>query len=156
VDGLWLLWQPRIHELFDLKIYLDCPAQLRLERRLVRDAAERGRSDDSVRAQFWNHVAPMHDRFVAPQAEWANLILRAPLEDNGLRQLIEILKSELLRAALPGMKPPGEAMAFPAPAQGTDQSAEVSFDISDSVRSATARNVEKTAAYGGLIQPDLT
>ncbi|HKW30110.1 MAG TPA: uridine kinase [Verrucomicrobiae bacterium] len=156
VDGLWLLWQPRIHELFDLKIYLDCPAPLRLERRLARDAAERGRSDDSVRAQFWNHVAPMHDQFVAPQAEWANLIFQAPLGDNSLRQLIEMLEGELLRVALPGTKPPDETMAFPAPARRTDQAAEVGFDIPDFVLSATARNVKETDSRGGLIQPDLT
>lgn len=156
VDGLWLLWHPRIHEWFDLKIYLDCPAPLRLERRLARDTAERSRSSDSVRAQFWNHVAPMHDRFVAPQAKWANLILPAPLGESSLRQLIETLESELSRVALPGLKPPDEIMAFPVPARRTDQSAGVRFDIPGSVLSATARYVKETDSHSGLIQPDLT
>ncbi|HEV2437908.1 MAG TPA: uridine kinase [Verrucomicrobiae bacterium] len=154
VDGLWLLWRPHIHELFDLKIYLDCPAQLRLERRLARDGAERGRSEDSVRAQFWNHVAPMHDQFVASQAKWANLILQAPVGESGLRQLIGILKSELPGAALPATRLPDKTMAFPAPAKRTGQAARASFDIPNFVRSATARRVKETDSRGGLNQPD--
>lgn len=96
VEGLWLLWQPRILEWFDLKIYIDCAAQLRLERRLMRDVAERGRSADSVRTQFWKTVAPMHDQFVAPQAKWADLVLRAPTDNRELEELVETIEMELL------------------------------------------------------------
>src|SRR6266851_10028694 len=59
VEGLWLLWPPQARDLFDLKIFLDCPAQIRLERRLSRDVAERGRTPDSIRRQFSSQVAPM-------------------------------------------------------------------------------------------------
>lgn len=96
VDGLWLLWQPRISELFDLKIFLDCPAQLRFERRLTRDVAERGRTPDFVQEQFWQTVAPMHDRYVAPQARFADIILKQPPGDLELREVTEILQVEML------------------------------------------------------------
>lgn len=95
VEGLWLLWHPRIAERFDLTLFLDCPAQLRLERRLARDRAERGRSAESVRAQFQNTVAPMHERFVAPQAAKADIVLSAPPGEAELGELLAIFEMEL-------------------------------------------------------------
>src|SRR5882672_1277663 len=60
VDGLWLLHRSALRCLFDLKIFVDCPISLRLQRRVRRDAAERGRSCASTRKQFFKTVAPMH------------------------------------------------------------------------------------------------
>lgn len=110
VEGLWLLWQPQVHELFDLIIFLECPAQLRLARRLARDVAERSRSEESVRAQFKKSVAPMHDRFVAPQARWADLTLTTPVSETGFNQLRELLERDLLRGVLPAGKEAREAI----------------------------------------------
>lgn len=87
VDGLWLLHRPGVRALFDLRIFIDCPENLRWQRRLARDVAERGRTPDSVREQFWNTVAPMHNAWVAPQAIWADVILREPGDDARLEQL---------------------------------------------------------------------
>jgi len=81
VEGLWLLLYPAIRRLFHFSIFIDCPASLRLQRRLDRDTADRGRSGSSVRRQFQETVSPMHEKFVAPQAQWANVILRQPLRD---------------------------------------------------------------------------
>lgn len=93
VEGLWLLRRPSLRRLFDLKIFLDCPVRVRLVRRLARDAAERGRSRDSVRHQFWKTVAPMHDRFVAPQASWADVVLRTSPNPEQLRQLADQVRA---------------------------------------------------------------
>jgi uridine kinase len=95
VEGLWLLWLPRMRELFDLAVFLGCTPQLRLERRLMRDVAERGRTADSVREQFFKTVAPMHREFVAPQAKWADIILRQPPAETELRKLIKMIQAEL-------------------------------------------------------------
>jgi uridine kinase len=76
VDGLWLLRRPDVRRLFHLRIFLDCPAHLRLQRRLQRDQACRGRNARSIRVQFRTMVEPMHRRFVAPQAKWADLVIR--------------------------------------------------------------------------------
>src|SRR5262249_13519636 len=53
VDGLWLLLRPSVRALFHFSIFLDCPAHVRLERRLARDVAERGRISSTVREQFF-------------------------------------------------------------------------------------------------------
>lgn len=87
IDGLWLLWRPAIRRLFDLKIYLDCPESLRLRRRLTRDVASRGRTDAGVRRQFRLTVAPMHRQYVAPQQQWADLVLSQPLKEAHVGQL---------------------------------------------------------------------
>jgi uridine kinase len=103
VEGLWLLWQRKFCDWFDMTVFLDCPADLRLERRLVRDVAERGRSADSVRAQFWDTVAPMHDAFVAPQSAWADLVLQAPVNGPQLVELAEAIQLGRTHSAGPQM-----------------------------------------------------
>ena len=45
VEGILVLWEPTLRERFDLKVFVDTDADLRLIRRLRRDVAERGRTD---------------------------------------------------------------------------------------------------------------
>jgi uridine kinase len=65
--------------MFDFTVFIDCPAEVRLERRASRDLMERGRSVVSVRRQFAEVVAPMHEIYVDPQIRWADLVLSHPL-----------------------------------------------------------------------------
>ena len=93
VEGLWLLRRPSLRRLFALRIFIDCPTRLRLERRLNRDAALRGRTTHSVRRQFRQMVEPMHARFVAPQKRWADAILHAPFGSEDVRRLVERMRN---------------------------------------------------------------
>jgi len=93
VDGLWLLWRASLRELFDLRIFLTCATQLRLERRLARDTAERSRSPESVREQFWRTVVPMHNRHVAPQARWADVVVTQLSGEKEIQQLLELMRA---------------------------------------------------------------
>jgi uridine kinase len=77
VEGLWLLRRPALRRMFDFSIFLHCPDRLRLHRRLKRDLSSRGRSAQSIRRQFQQMVAPMHRRFVAPQAARAQLVFKS-------------------------------------------------------------------------------
>lgn len=81
VEGLWLLHRPTTRRLFNLRIFIDCPEPLRLGRRVNRDVVERGRSPVSIKRQFTTTVAPMHKRFVAPQAGWADIVIGQPLAE---------------------------------------------------------------------------
>ncbi|HYC69619.1 MAG TPA: hypothetical protein VEB66_00330 [Opitutaceae bacterium] len=89
VDGLWLLRRPSVRHLFDLTVFLRCPEPERLRRRLARDIAERARTAEAVRAQFRATVAPMHRRFVEPQARWADVVVDYPLRTADLLRLGE-------------------------------------------------------------------
>jgi uridine kinase len=75
VDGILALADRALRACFDLRIFVDAPEAVRLERRLTRDVAERGRSAESVRAQFAATVQPMHAAFVEPSRAHADLVL---------------------------------------------------------------------------------
>jgi uridine kinase len=93
VDGLWLLRRPGVRRLFGYSIFLDCPAQTRLKRRIIRDQAARGRSKRSVIQQFRCQVDPMHRKFVDPQKRWANLVLSDLDEVRDVGPLAKVLRS---------------------------------------------------------------
>jgi uridine kinase len=89
VDGLWLLSLPRIRTLFDLKIFLDVPAELRCQRRLARDIVERGYTAEAIRRQLQATVLPMHDRHVEPQRQWADAVVTYPILEHTVAALVE-------------------------------------------------------------------
>lgn len=82
VEGIHLLVPSELRPLFDLKIYIEADEALRLGRRMIRDVEARGRSARSVLTQFFTNVRPMHDAFVAPQREHANVVLTSTHEDD--------------------------------------------------------------------------
>lgn len=75
VDGLMVLYDKRIRDLLDLKLYVDTPADIRFIRRLQRDIAERGRTVESVIEQYTKVVRPGHFNFIEPMKEYADLII---------------------------------------------------------------------------------
>jgi len=75
VEGLLVLQDRELRGLLDLKVFVDCPEELRLARRLGRDTHERGRSRESVLAQWERTVAPMHRRFVDPSKRHADIVV---------------------------------------------------------------------------------
>ena len=114
VEGLWVLWPRHLRALFDLRVFLDCPEPLRLERRLERDVQERGRTMDSIREQFQNVVAPMNERFVEVQRPWADLVIQQPISQTDLERLVATIRAlhaepnpsllEILRSRKPKLK----------------------------------------------------
>ena len=70
-----LFAEPALRPLFDVKIFVDTDADVRLIRRIRRDVAERGRTVESVVQQYEMTVRPMHLEFVEPSKRWADLII---------------------------------------------------------------------------------
>ena len=88
VEGILVLWEPRLRERFDLKIFVDTPADLRIIRRLRRDVAERGRTPESILDQYLTTVRPSHELFIEPSKRHADVIV----PEGGLnRPAIEVL-----------------------------------------------------------------
>ncbi|MGI9029165.1 MAG: uridine kinase [Ilumatobacteraceae bacterium] len=75
VEGILVLWEPSLRERFDLKVFLDTDADLRLIRRLSRDVAERGRTVESVIDQYLRTVRPAHEQFIEPSKRYADVII---------------------------------------------------------------------------------
>jgi len=75
VDGILIYVEPELRKLFDVKIFVDTDADIRLIRRIKRDIAERGRTLENVVAQYEATVRPMHLEFVEPSKRYADLIV---------------------------------------------------------------------------------
>jgi uridine kinase len=75
VDGILIYVEPELRKLFDVKIFVDTDADIRLIRRLKRDLSERGRTVESVVSQYESTVRPMHMEFVEPSKRYADLIV---------------------------------------------------------------------------------
>ena len=75
VDGILIYAEPELRKLFDVRIFVDTDADVRLIRRIRRDIAERGRTLESVAEQYESTVRPMHLEFVEPSKRYADLII---------------------------------------------------------------------------------
>lgn len=75
LDGILLFAIPELLDLFDLKIFVDTPADIRILRRLRRDVRDRARTIDSVIEQYTTTVKPMHDKYIEPTKKFADIIV---------------------------------------------------------------------------------
>ncbi|GJM45259.1 MAG: uridine kinase [Gemmatimonadota bacterium] len=75
VEGIQVLAVPEVRALMDIKLYVDCEADERLVRRILRDIHERGRSVHSVLEQYQGTVRPMQLQFVEPSKRYADLVI---------------------------------------------------------------------------------
>ncbi len=75
VEGILILAEKDLRDLFDVKIFVDTDADIRFIRRLERDIAERGRTSTSVINQYMTTVRPMHLEFVEPSKRYADVII---------------------------------------------------------------------------------
>jgi len=75
VEGILILTNPELRDLFDIKIFVHADSDERLIRRLKRDIAERGRNIDEVLSRYQNTLKPMHDQFIEPMKEFADIII---------------------------------------------------------------------------------
>jgi uridine kinase len=75
VEGLFTLHWPEVRRLFGTKVYMEATHDVCLPRRERRDVEERGRSPESIRAQYGSTVQPMADEFILPTRQYADLIV---------------------------------------------------------------------------------
>jgi uridine kinase len=75
VEGILILTNPELRNMFDIKIFVHADSDERLIRRLKRDMAERGRSIDEVLERYQNTLKPMHHQFIEPMKEYADIII---------------------------------------------------------------------------------
>ena len=96
VEGILIFAEPRIAELLDVKVFVDTPDDIRFIRRLQRDIKERGRTTDSVIAQYFATVRPMHYEFVEPSKRQADIIIpEGANTDIGIEFICSKIREEL-------------------------------------------------------------
>jgi len=96
VEGILLFVDARVRDRCDIRIFVDVDGDVRFIRRLQRDVEERGRSMESVVAQYLTTVRPMHLEFVEPSKRWAHVIL----PEGGLNRIgVEMILARAEREA---------------------------------------------------------
>jgi len=75
VEGILILADARLREMFDIKIFVYADSDERLIRRLKRDIAERGRDMEEVLNRYQNTLKPMHEQFIEPTKAHADIII---------------------------------------------------------------------------------
>lgn len=75
VEGILILANPELRELFDIKVYVHADSDERLIRRLKRDIADRGRNMEEVLNRYQTTLKPMHEQFIEPTKAYADIII---------------------------------------------------------------------------------
>lgn len=75
LEGFFALYDAELRGRMHLKVFVDADADVRFIRRLLRDTQERGRTPESVIAQYLEYVRPMHLSFVEPTKRYADVII---------------------------------------------------------------------------------
>lgn len=96
VEGILVFTEPALRDQFDIKIFVDTDADIRLIRRIRRDLEQRGRTFQSVRDQYYATVRPMHLEHVEPSKRWADLIVP---EGGDNKVALDVLLGQLWRMA---------------------------------------------------------
>lgn len=96
VEGILIFENPSLCNLFDVKIFVDTDADVRIVRRILRDVTERERSLDSVVWQYLTTVKPMHEQYVEPSKRRADIIVPEGGKNTvALEMIIDRIKSHL-------------------------------------------------------------
>ncbi|MDV6167847.1 uridine kinase [Flavobacterium sp. DG1-102-2] len=75
VEGILILSDAKLRDMFDIKIFVYADPDERLIRRLKRDIAERGRDMEEVLNRYQNTLKPMHEQFIEPTKAHADIII---------------------------------------------------------------------------------
>ena len=93
IEGIFVFHDPKIRDLINCKVFVDTPADIRILRRVKRDINKRDRSIESIFSQYINTVKPMHEKFIEPTINYADIIVK----DGGKNPMaIEVINSKLI------------------------------------------------------------
>jgi uridine kinase len=73
IEGLFVLYEPKLKPFLDFKVFVDAPEDIRLSRRLKRDVAGRDYSESSIMYQWKNHVLPAYQTYLEPYKSMADM-----------------------------------------------------------------------------------
>ncbi|MCP9263091.1 putative uridine-cytidine kinase [Dirofilaria immitis] len=100
VEGILILYDQELRNLFDMKLFVDADSDDRLARRVQRDTQERGRSLSQVLHQYLNLVKPAFEEFCLPTKKYADVIIPRGADNNVAIDLILHHIHEILRSPI--------------------------------------------------------
>lgn len=92
VEGILIFALEAVSNLFNLKIFIEDDADIRLLRRILRDVKERGRSIEMITEQYLKNVRPMHEKFVEPSKRAADIVIH---NCESVEKVINVLQEKL-------------------------------------------------------------
>lgn len=93
LEGILIMCHAEIRSIFDLKIFINANSKTRMERRIKRDIAERGRSRNEVLKRYIETLKPMHEKFIEPTKIYANYIIENQFNNKlNIDELLEKMK----------------------------------------------------------------
>jgi uridine kinase len=96
VEGILILADSGLRDMFDIKVFVDADADDRLGRVIQRDIVERGRSVLVVLGRYHDTVKPSHLQFIEPSKRYADIIIPGGGENQvGIEVLISIIEKHL-------------------------------------------------------------
>jgi len=95
VEGILILTDSRVRNVLDLTIFIEVDADIRLARRLTRDVGERDRSFQESLNQYLTSAQPMHDKYVEPGKEEADLIINNNRDVEELQDALETVRARI-------------------------------------------------------------
>ena len=96
VEGILILNNKELRDLFDIKIFVHAETDERLIRRLKRDITERGRDIDEVLTRYQTTLKPMHQEFIEPTKNFADLIIPNDRHNNVAIDIVRTVINERL------------------------------------------------------------
>jgi len=96
VEGIMILCDSRLREMFDIKVFVDADADDRLGRVIQGDIVERGRSVMMVLERYHETVKPSHLQFIEPTKRYADIIIPGGGDNQvGIGVLVSIIEKHL-------------------------------------------------------------
>lgn len=75
IEGIMTLYNTRLREMMDLKVFVDADPDERLIRNIQRDTIDRGRTVSMVVDRYLKVLKPMHELFIEPTKRYADIII---------------------------------------------------------------------------------
>ena len=97
------MYDEEVRNRFDLKIFINCDADVALARRIKRDISERGRDVNEVLQRYNRFVKKDFEKFVQPQMKYVDLIIPGGAKNDLARKILvntikQFLKGEKLKS----------------------------------------------------------
>jgi len=98
VEGILALYDPRLRDLMDIKVFVEADADERVLRRVIRDVRDRGRDVEGIAKQYLSTVKPMHYIYVEPTRYLADIVMNSGLNpvayDLVRSKIVDLLEKE--------------------------------------------------------------
>ena len=93
IEGILILTNKELRESINYNIFLDCPRNIRFERRLKRDVSERDRNYEDVVNLFKNRLDSMHELYVEPVKKYCDLIIDTSYKAD-VSEIVKLIKEK--------------------------------------------------------------